>query len=93
MLGSYKLLCFDIFFIIYPEFRAPSSPIASGPESERLLSPERERRQALEYGEDDAPPEITVEVKEAEVRFPNLPVPKSSDGDVSYMPTRPISRV
>ncbi|KAF9563955.1 Leo1-domain-containing protein [Agrocybe pediades] len=58
-----------------------SSPTASGPESERLLSPERERRQALEYGEDDAPPEIAVEVKEAEVRFPNLPVPKASDGD------------
>ncbi|KAF9531750.1 Leo1-like protein-domain-containing protein [Crepidotus variabilis] len=61
--------------------RAPASPTTSGPDSERLTSPERERRRALEYEEDDAPPEIAVEVKEAEVKFPNLPVPKSSDGD------------
>ncbi|KJA28157.1 hypothetical protein HYPSUDRAFT_74565 [Hypholoma sublateritium FD-334 SS-4] len=60
---------------------APASPSGSGPDSERLPSPERERRQALEYEEDDAPPEIAIEVKEAEVKFPNLPVPKPSDGD------------
>ncbi|KAF8159623.1 Leo1-like protein-domain-containing protein [Crassisporium funariophilum] len=60
---------------------ALASPTASGPDSERLPSPERERRQALEYEEEDAPPEIAVEVKEAEVAFPNLPVPRSSDGD------------
>ncbi|PPQ90747.1 hypothetical protein CVT25_010136 [Psilocybe cyanescens] len=61
--------------------RAPASPTASGPDSEQLPSPEREHRHALEYEEDEAPPEIAVEVKEAEVTFPNLPVPKSSDGD------------
>ncbi|KAF9054427.1 Leo1-like protein-domain-containing protein [Panaeolus papilionaceus] len=62
--------------------RSPASPTASGPESDRLASPERERRHALEYEEDDeAPPEIAVEVKEAEVKFPNLPVPKSSDNN------------
>ncbi|KAF8909343.1 Leo1-like protein-domain-containing protein [Gymnopilus junonius] len=60
--------------------QAPASPTASGPDSERLPSPERERRHALEYEEEDVPPEIAIEVKEAEVRFPNLPVPKSSDG-------------
>ncbi|PPR03191.1 hypothetical protein CVT26_008039 [Gymnopilus dilepis] len=60
--------------------QAPASPTASGPDSERLPSPERERRHALEYEEEEAPPEIAIEVKEAEVRFPNLPVPKSSDG-------------
>ncbi|KDR80568.1 hypothetical protein GALMADRAFT_240881 [Galerina marginata CBS 339.88] len=60
---------------------APASPTTSGPDSERLPSPDRERRHALEYEEEDVPPEIAVEVKEAEVRFPNLPVPKSSDGD------------
>ncbi|KAF8075064.1 RNA polymerase II-associated protein [Lyophyllum atratum] len=57
-----------------------TSPSASAPDSERLPSPERERRQALEYEEEEIPPEIAVEVKEAEVSFPNLPVPKGSDG-------------
>lgn len=61
--------------------RVAASPTASGPDSERLPSPERERRQALEYEEEDVPQEIAVEVKEAEVSFPNLPVPRSSDGD------------
>ncbi|KAF9480525.1 hypothetical protein BDN70DRAFT_856724 [Pholiota conissans] len=60
---------------------APASPTGSGPDSEHLPSPERERRQALEYEEEEAPPEIAIEVKEAEVKFPNLPVPKPSDGD------------
>lgn len=63
-------------------FRRVTSPTASGPDSDRLPSPERERRQALEYEEEENPPEIAVEVKEAEVAFPNIPVPKSSDGDV-----------
>ncbi|KAF5373250.1 hypothetical protein D9615_007458 [Tricholomella constricta] len=60
--------------------QSASSPSASVPDSERLPSPERERRQALEYEEEEIPPEIAVEVKEAEVSFPNLPVPKGSDG-------------
>ncbi|KAF8889371.1 Leo1-like protein-domain-containing protein [Infundibulicybe gibba] len=60
---------------------SPPSPTTSGHESERLPSPEREHRQALEYEEEDIPPEIAIEVKEAEVAFPNLPVPKSSTGD------------
>jgi len=59
----------------------PASPTASGPDSERLPSPERERRQALEYEEEEVPPELAIEVKEAEVTFPNLPVPQSSNGD------------
>ncbi|PBK72322.1 hypothetical protein ARMSODRAFT_953997 [Armillaria solidipes] len=57
------------------------SPEASGQESERLPSPEREHRRALEYEEEDAPLEAVVELQEADVSFPNLPVPKSSDGD------------
>ncbi|KAF8202193.1 Leo1-like protein-domain-containing protein [Pholiota molesta] len=60
---------------------APASPDGSGPDSERLPSPERERRQALEYEEEEVPPEMAIEVKEAEVKFPNLPVPKPSDGN------------
>ena len=73
---------FYVIYVILFISRTPASPTASGPDSERLPSPERERRQALEYEEEDAPPEISVEVKEAHVSFPNLPVPKSSDGNV-----------
>ncbi|KAJ7695080.1 Leo1-like protein-domain-containing protein [Mycena rosella] len=40
-----------------------------------------EESKAQEYEEEDAPPEITVEVREALVEFPNVPVPKSSNGD------------
>ncbi|KAG6910235.1 hypothetical protein DXG01_012370 [Tephrocybe rancida] len=60
--------------------QSAASPSPSGHDSERLPSPERERRQALEYEEEDMPPEIAVEVKEADVSFPNLPVPRGSDG-------------
>ncbi|KAG6817539.1 hypothetical protein H0H87_007507 [Tephrocybe sp. NHM501043] len=52
-----------------------SSPSPSAHDSERLASPERERRQALEYEEEDMPPDIAVEVKEAEnwvIRMPNF---------------------
>ncbi|KAG6891268.1 hypothetical protein C0995_008520 [Termitomyces sp. Mi166 len=66
-----------------PEVISAPSPSASAHESERLTSPERERRQALEYEEEDMPQEIAVEVKEAEVSFPNLPVSRGSDGAVS----------
>lgn len=76
-------LAFLCYFIVFFRIsRTPASPSGSGPDSERLPSPERERRQALEYEEEDVPPEISVEVKEAHVAFPNLPVPKSSDGNV-----------
>ncbi|KAF5355259.1 hypothetical protein D9758_006040 [Tetrapyrgos nigripes] len=42
-----------------------------------------EQRRALEYEEDEneIPPELAVEVREANVSFPNIPVPRSSDGD------------
>lgn len=78
------MLFYSNFFPCFRVSRTPASPTASGPDSERLPSPERERRQALEYEEEDAPPEISVEVKEAHVAFPNLPVPKSSDGNVGF---------
>ncbi|KAJ7113710.1 RNA polymerase II-associated protein [Mycena crocata] len=64
-----------------PEFswlRRAASPAAS---SDNVPTPERERRRAQEYEEEEAPPEITVEVREALVEFPNIPVPKSSNGD------------
>ncbi|THU91516.1 Leo1-like protein [Dendrothele bispora CBS 962.96] len=42
-----------------------------------------DQRRALEYEEDEneIPPELAVEVREANVSFPNIPVPRSSDGD------------
>ncbi|KAK7445409.1 Paf1 complex component [Stygiomarasmius scandens] len=42
-----------------------------------------DQRRALEYEEDEneIPPELAVEVKEANVSFPNIPVPHSSDDD------------
>ena len=83
MLGTVKFSELTFILVQFRISRTPASPTASGPDSERLPSPERERRQALEYEEEDAPPEISVEVKEAHVAFPNLPVPKSSDGNVS----------
>lgn len=55
----------------------------SGHDSERLPSPERERRRALEYEEEEIPAEMAVEVKEAQVAFPNIPLPRSSDGEAS----------
>ncbi|KAJ7493438.1 RNA polymerase II-associated protein [Mycena galericulata] len=55
-----------------------ASPAAS---SDNVPTPERERRRAQEYEEEEAPPEITVEVREALVEFPNIPVPKSSKGE------------
>lgn len=51
-------------------------------EGEQLPSEELERRRALEYEEEEIPPELAVEVKEAEVSFPNLPQPQSSNGEV-----------
>ncbi|KAF9005973.1 Leo1-like protein-domain-containing protein [Cyathus striatus] len=48
----------------------------------QITIPERERRQALEYEEEDVAPELAVEVKEANVTFPNIPVPKSSDANL-----------
>ncbi|KIK61591.1 hypothetical protein GYMLUDRAFT_58662 [Collybiopsis luxurians FD-317 M1] len=50
--------------------------------SERLGSAEAEQRRALEYEEDEIPPEVAIEEREANVAFPNLPVPSSSDKDV-----------
>ena len=51
-------------------------------------TPERERRQALEYTEDTEPlqDQAPVALKEAEVSLPNLPLPRSTDGSVECIP-------
>ncbi|KAJ8094653.1 Paf1 complex component [Marasmius tenuissimus] len=43
--------------------------------------PEAEQRRALEYEEDENPQELAIEVREAEVSFPNLPMPTSTNGE------------
>lgn len=59
--------------------------IVSSPPPDGLTSPERKRRKALEYDEDEEPQDI-IQLREADVQIPNVPVPKSSDGDVSRVP-------
>ncbi|KIY52934.1 hypothetical protein FISHEDRAFT_34375 [Fistulina hepatica ATCC 64428] len=59
-----------------------SRPASPSQGSERLPSEERERRQAQEYPEEEEETaEVTTTVKEADVTFPNIPAPRSSDGE------------
>ncbi|KAI5834804.1 Leo1-domain-containing protein [Schizophyllum commune Tattone D] len=69
----------DLFGEDEEEAEAPASPSGG---SDRLPTPERERRQALEYTEDTEPlqDQAPVALKEAEVSLPNLPLPRSTDG-------------
>lgn len=57
------------------------TPAESGFESDDISQTEKEHRQALEYLEPEEPGVVVEEVREADVRIPNIPVPKSSDGD------------
>jgi RNA polymerase-associated protein LEO1 len=50
-----------------------------------LSEAERQHRKALEYEEDDQPDEVYADVVEANVAIPNVPIPKSSDGNVSLL--------
>ncbi|KAF9258920.1 hypothetical protein L218DRAFT_875950 [Marasmius fiardii PR-910] len=52
----------------------------SEPVSEELDA-DAEQRRALEYEEDENPQELAIEVREAEVSFPNLPMPTNSNGE------------
>jgi hypothetical protein len=51
-------------------------------DTSELSEADAEQRRALEYEEDDVPPEVAIEEREANVAFPNLPVPSSSDKNV-----------
>ncbi|KAH9993735.1 Leo1-like protein-domain-containing protein [Russula compacta] len=57
-----------------------SSPASAPPPDDGLSSPDRKRRQALEYGEDEEPNPLIEHRLEASVSIPNIPLPKSSDG-------------
>ncbi|KAI0272466.1 Leo1-like protein-domain-containing protein [Gloeopeniophorella convolvens] len=62
-----------------PESRA-SSPASLPPPEDGLASPDRKRRQALEYEEEEEPNPLIEHRLEASVSIPNVPLPKSSDG-------------
>ncbi|OJA19771.1 hypothetical protein AZE42_03986 [Rhizopogon vesiculosus] len=56
------------------------TPAESGFESDDLSQTEKEHRRAMEYLEPEEPG-VVVEVREANVPIPNIPVPRSSDGE------------
>ncbi|KAI0705174.1 Leo1-like protein-domain-containing protein, partial [Cytidiella melzeri] len=47
-----------------------------------ISSPERKHRADMEYGEDDEPDPVVEEVLEASAQIPNIPVPRSTDGNL-----------
>lgn len=56
-----------------------------------ISSPERKHREALEYAEDEEPdPVVEEQVLEASALIPNIPVPRSTDGNVSIYPPKEI---
>lgn len=55
-------------------------------QNEGLSSPERRHREAMEYAEEDDETEAPViQIVEAKAAIPNIPVPRSSDGNVSFL--------
>ncbi|EKM50442.1 uncharacterized protein PHACADRAFT_263737 [Phanerochaete carnosa HHB-10118-sp] len=56
---------------------------ASSEHADGISSPDRRHREALEYAEEDEPDQDIVEeeVLEASAQIPNIPVPRSSDGN------------
>lgn len=57
------------------------TPAESGYESDNLSQAERERRRALEYAEPDEPGGVAnPPPQEFNVNIPNIPIPRSSDG-------------
>ena len=60
-----------------------ATPAESGYDSDSLSQTERERRQALEYAEPDEPGSVVPQVQEVDVHIPNIPFPRSSDGQVT----------
>jgi RNA polymerase-associated protein LEO1 len=62
--------------------RSAITPVSSE-HVDGISSPERKHREAMEYAEDDEPEQIVEEeVLEASAQIPNIPVPRSTDGNV-----------
>lgn len=64
-----------------------ATPAESGYDSDELSQTEKERRRALEYMENDEPAPVVQEIQEANVSIPNIPIPRTSDGDVKIHPS------
>ncbi|KAH7890708.1 Leo1-like protein-domain-containing protein [Phlebopus sp. FC_14] len=58
-----------------------TTPLESGYDSDELSQAEKERRKALEYFEPDEPGAVVQQYQEANVPIPNIPIPRTSDGD------------
>ena len=50
--------------------------------SEALSAAEVKRRKKMEYEEDEGPDDAALEIKRAVLEIPNIPTPRSSDGNV-----------
>jgi len=59
-----------------------SSPVSAPHPDDGLSSQDRKRRQALEYEEEEEPNALIEHRLEASVSIPNIPLPKSSGGQV-----------
>lgn len=62
------------------------TPAESGYDSDDLSQSEKERRRTLEYPENDEPAAVVPGDQEANVSIPNIPIPRTSDGDVKCFP-------
>ena len=56
----------------------------SSEHADGISSSERKHRADMEYAEDDEPDQVVEQVLEANAQIPNIPVPRSSDGNVSF---------
>ncbi|KAL1943097.1 hypothetical protein VTO73DRAFT_4768 [Trametes versicolor] len=59
---------------------ASSAPSEHADQDDGLSSPERHRRELLEYAEEDEPEQVLEQRLEADVAIPDIPAPRSSDG-------------
>ena len=66
------------------------TPAESGFESDDLSQTEKEHRRAMEYLEPEEPGVVVEQVREASVPIPNIPVPRSSDGQVCNIVLLPL---
>lgn len=74
-----------LVFIPHAYRSLAATPAESGYDSDELSQTEKERRRALEYAENDEAAPVVPEIQEANVSIPNIPIPRTSDGDVKYI--------
>ena len=68
----------------YPKLHCSAPSRESSEHLDGISSSERKHREAMEYAEEDEPEQTMEEAKlEAHANIPNIPVPRSSDGNVS----------